>query len=252
VDWFPAEHPAMPPLVADRRSEQKFACAYCHLPDGGGRPETARLAGLPAAYIRSQIGAFQADLHKPALADWRPSRAMGNAVAGLTDEEISSVAEYFSRQKAKSFVRIVESSTVPQHKVGLGIMLPLPGKPVPIGQRIVEMPTDVERFDRRDPHASYVAYVPAGSIERGRRLAASGPHGTPSCMTCHGPDLKGGDRVSGPPLAGQFPTYLFRQLYAFQTGARGGDAAQPMHAVAATLTQADMIALAAYAASRKP
>jgi cytochrome c553 len=55
-----------------------------------------------------------------------------------------------------------------------------------------------------------------------------------------------------PPLAGRSPTYLFRQLYGFSTGARGGDAALPMRGVVARLTQTDMIALAAYVGSLKP
>jgi cytochrome c553 len=56
----------------------------------------------------------------------------------------------------------------------------------------------------------------------------------------------------GPPLAGRSPSYLFRQLYAFRIGARGGPQAAAMQQVAAKLSQADMIALAAYAASLRP
>jgi cytochrome c553 len=61
-----------------------------------------------------------------------------------------------------------------------------------------------------------------------------------------------GSELEGPPLAGRFASYLFRQLYGFRSGARAGDSAQPMQSVVANLTQADMIDLAAYAASLNP
>ena len=88
---------------------------------------------------------------------------------------------------------------------------------------------------------------------RGRKLADTGDNGrTLPCVGCHGADLRSGPELEGPPLAGRFASYLFRQLYGFKSGARGGNAAQPMQSVVANLTQADMIDLAAYAASLKP
>jgi cytochrome c553 len=59
-DWFPAEHPAMPPAVAAGRSPEIWACGHFHLPDGGGRPEDAGLAGLPVRYIEAQVEALRA------------------------------------------------------------------------------------------------------------------------------------------------------------------------------------------------
>jgi cytochrome c553 len=55
-----------------------------------------------------------------------------------------------------------------------------------------------------------------------------------------------------PPLAGRSPSYLLRQLLAFQTGARSGPDAQPMLPVVATLDIANMIDAVAYAASLRP
>jgi len=48
--------PPMPRIVAHGRDDA-WACAYCHLPNGQGRPENAPLAGLPAAYIVEQVNA---------------------------------------------------------------------------------------------------------------------------------------------------------------------------------------------------
>jgi hypothetical protein len=52
-DWFPQSHEPLPAVVAEPRGPGQAACGYCHLPDGTGRPENAKLAGLPQAYIIS-------------------------------------------------------------------------------------------------------------------------------------------------------------------------------------------------------
>jgi cytochrome c553 len=178
---------------------------------------------------------------------------MRDAIADLTERQIGEAAEYFSRQRPNSFVRVVEREFVPAQSSACGIFIAAPGPPVRLGRRIVEMPVDGERFELRDPHTAYIAYVPKGSVERGRTLANTGGNGrTQPCAGCHGADLKSGPELEGPPLAGRFATYLFRQLYGFKSNARADAAAQPMQAVVTQLTQADMIDLAAYAASLKP
>jgi cytochrome c553 len=55
-----------------------------------------------------------------------------------------------------------------------------------------------------------------------------------------------------PRIAGRSPTYLIRQLLAFQTGARAGITGQPMLPVITRLKIGDMIDVAAYAASLEP
>ncbi len=60
------------------------------------------------------------------------------------------------------------------HDIACFIFVPSVGWTAPLGLSIVEMPTDVERFEHRDPHTSYVAYVPKGGLERGRILAGTG------------------------------------------------------------------------------
>ena len=64
------------------------------------------------------------------------------------------------------------------------------GEKEPIGQRIIEIPEDVEHFVSRDSRARFIAYVPLGSIEKGRTLAASSDLRV-QCAACHGADLKG-------------------------------------------------------------
>ena len=55
-----------------------------------------------------------------------------------------------------------------------------------------------------------------------------------------------------PSLAGRSPSYMARQLFDFQTGARHGLWSDLMKPVVANLTDDDMLAIAAFTASRTP
>ena len=96
-----------------------------------------------------------------------------------------------------------------------------------------------------------MAYVPTGSIAKGESLVKTGGGGrTVACGTCHGADLKGLGPV--PPLAGRSPSYTVRQLFDLQQGVRKGPWSALMKAAVEKLTVDDMIAIAAYTASREP
>src|SRR5204862_5865087 len=119
-----------------------------------------------------------------------------------------------------------------------------------IGSRIIEVPEELERFENRDTHAQFVAYVPAGSVKKGETLASTGGGRTVVCAGCHGKGLSGTSEVPG--IAGRSPTYLFRQLYEFKHGGRNGVQSQQMKPTVENLALEDLIALAAYAASLAP
>jgi cytochrome c553 len=55
-----------------------------------------------------------------------------------------------------------------------------------------------------------------------------------------------------PSIVGRSPSYIVRQLYDLQSGARAGAAAQRMKAPVARLTVDDMVSIAAYLASLHP
>ena len=110
---------------------------------------------------------------------------------------------------------------------------------------------DAERAEvLRDDAASFVAYVPVGSIEKGEVLVTSGGGKTISCSVCHGANLEGLGSV--PPLAGRSPSYTVRQLFDIKEGNRDGLASALMKPVVASLTLDDMINIAAYTGSRVP
>ena len=253
VDWHPETHPAMPPVVAHGRPPDLWACAYCHLPDGGGRPENAAIAGLPAAYIEQQIAAFRDGSRRSAFGpEYVPTRLMRGDATSANAAEVAAAANYFAGLRMPAKLKVVETDRIPAVRVQAFLYAPASSAATEaLGDRIIEVADDPERHELHDSGVGYVAYVPAGSIERGRKLATSGPAGpATACFICHGPALQG--TPVAPPLAGHFATYTLRQLLAFRTGTRTGPATLLMQPVVARLTLDDMIALAAFAAASPP
>ncbi len=251
-DWHPDEHPSMPEVVAHGRNPGVFACAFCHLPNGQGRPENSSLAGLPAAYIVQQMIDFKSGARKSAEPRMRPPALMLAVAASTTDDEIHEAAAYFSSLEFKPWIKVIETTEVPATQVNGPMLVPSPtGDREPIGTRIIELPENLERTELRDSQSGFIAYVPKGSIAAGEALVSNGGSGkTLPCAACHGPDLKGLGPV--PPLAGRSPSYVVRQLYDFQHGVRAGLWSPLMAEVVAKLTIEDMVAIAAYTASRTP
>ena len=251
-DWHPDNHPPMPDPVAHGSRPGVFACAYCHLPNGLGRPENSSLAGLPAAYIVQQVADFKSGARKSSEPRDLPATLMIGVAQGATDANVRTAAEYFSALKPRPWIRVIESDTVPTTRVaGWMLVASQPGATESIGQRIIEMPENLERTELRDSASGFVAYVPVGSIEKGQALVATGGAGkTIPCGICHGADLKGLGPV--PALAGRSPSYIVRQLYDFQHGVRNGQWTELMKPVAAQLSEEDMVSIAAYTASRAP
>jgi cytochrome c553 len=252
ADWYPGDHPAMPPVVANGRRPDVRACGLCHYPNGKGRPENAGVAGLPPAYFVQTIADFKNGLRKSAEPRKANTNTMIAIAKAMTDEEVRAAAEYFGSMKWTPWIRVVEAATVPKTRVQGGMFLRLDGNETePIGNRIVEMPEDTERTERlRDPRAGFIAYVPVGSVGKGEALVKTGAGKTIQCAACHGPDLKGLGPVPG--LAGRSPSYTVRQLYDMQQGARKGLWTELMAPVVAGLSNDDLLAIAAYTASLQP
>jgi cytochrome c553 len=250
-DWHPDDHPSMPDVVARGRKPGQFACAYCHLPNGLGRPENSSLAGLPATYIAQQLADFRSGARKSSEPASLPINFMV-AIAKLVSEDDAKIAaEYFASLNPVRWIQVVETERVPKTKVG-GWMLIEDGSggTEPIGQRIIEMPENLERTELRDSASGFVAYVPVGSISKGEALVTSGAGKTTPCAVCHGTGLKGLGPV--PALAGRSPSYIVRQLYDIRHGVRDGQWAALMKPVVAGLSEEDMVAIAAYTASLAP
>jgi cytochrome c553 len=249
ADWFPNEHAPMPGVVATGKKPDVRACSLCHLTTGDGHPESANVAGLSAAYIQRTLREFANARRKN-----NRSPVMATIAKGMTPDEMKEAAEYFAARKPSAgYMKVVEAAEVPKSFVGEGAMrFVSPGnEKEPIGSRIIVVPQDEEGAKARNPHAGFLAYVPPGSIAKGEQLATSGGGGkTVPCAVCHGEGLKGLGEV--PSLASRDPSYLSRQLMDIKSGNRTGAWITLMQQVVAKLDTDDIIALAAYAASRQP
>ena len=251
IDWWPTSHPAMPQAVRFGVRADAMACGYCHLPDGQGRPENSALAGLPAAYITSQVTDMKNGLRNPERANWGPALYMHQTALAVKPGDLAQAAAYFSELHYSARTRVVEATSIPAVVADAFVYRRLPHGSERLGQRIVETPDDFQRFAKRDSAITFTAYVPSGSIERGRMLATTGGNGRmPACAACHGAGLHGVGDI--PPLAGRSPTMLFRQLEAFRIGTRHATADEPMRTEVARLRPTDLIDLAAFASSLSP
>jgi cytochrome c553 len=254
ADWYPDSHPAMPSVVAYGRRPAVWACAYCHLPDGAGRPENAALAGLPEKYIVRQLAAFRSgERGSPWHAPNKPADVMRGIADSTTTAEAKEAARYFARLTPRRRAQVMEAERIPRVRPGTGLyFLATDGGEELLGERLIEVATDAERHELHDARVDYVAYVPSGSIARGEELAKHGVLGTKNttCTSCHGSKLRGAGPA--PPIAGRAPSYLLRQLMGFAAGSRSTKDAAPMRTVAGALTVKDMISAAAYAGSLTP
>ncbi len=251
-DWHPGDHPPMPAVVSRGRRPDVFACGMCHRADGPGGPENSSLAGLPEPYIIQQMADFKSGARRSSVPERVPPQLMASLSRAATDAEVEAAAAYFSALSPRAIIRVVETDTVPRTRVaGWHLAAMEGGGKEPIGQRIIEIPEDLERFVSRDARSRFIAYVPVGSIRKGQALAAGGGGGnTVQCGTCHGPDLKGLGPIPG--IAGRSPSYFVRQLYDFKHGARAGTGSALMKPTVDKLAVVDMLSLAAYAASLRP
>jgi cytochrome c553 len=251
-DWFPNDHPPMPDIVGQGNPSTKvYACGYCHLPNGQGRPENQSVAGLPAGYILQQLADFKSGLRKGS--DPRMGFTYMTWIASnVSDDEAKAAANYFASIKLKPWIKVVETDTVPVTRPsGFMLVRSSDGGTEPIGHRVIDLADDQDRFELRDASSGFTAYVPKGSIKRGEVLVMTGGDGkTIRCTICHGPDLHGLGNV--PSISGRDPSQMARQIIDIRTGARNGPYTQLMKEPVRQLTDDDVVDIVAYLASLQP
>ena len=265
VDWYPQDHPAMPDIIRlgpAKAGPARRGCGFCHLPNGLGRPENAPTAALPPAYFVQQLHDFRDGLRRSADPRKPNTNTMIELARAMTEEEIVQSAEYFAAIQWKPRVKVIETGLVPKTRIVGNLFLPLEEtRTEPIAGRLIEVPEDEARSETvRDPRAGFIAYVPEGSLARGKRLVTLGgativdneiiQGKTTPCTACHAPDLMGVGKV--PPIAGRSPSYLARQLFDIQQGTRRGPGIELMKTIVAKLTPDDITAIVAYVGSKYP
>ena len=258
-DWYPTEHPVMPAVVAHgsppqgERTAPLLPCALCHLPNGAGHPESASLAGLPVDYLIRQFAEFRSGERRIAVGSAGAQQLLSALKSSYTDEQVRAAAAYFAALAPRAWIHVREVKRVPVSIVDPDSLMrtaPAGQGTEPLGSRIVELPESESGLRNRDAHSGFIAYIPKGSLAKGKTLVTRANEWGVACTACHGKTLNG---VAGvPPLAGRPPTYLVRQLWDFQNGERRGSLAAPMRAIAAQLRVDEMLAMAAYLASLAP
>lgn len=247
MDWYPEDRRGTMPDVVRFGKDGVRQCTLCHLPDGSGRPENAPISAYHPTYFLQQMQDYRDGLRRSA----DPRKANTNLMIGFakatTREEDLAAAEYFARQPYPRRIKVVESKTAPSVRLQGGMHMAVPagegGGMVPIpADEIVEIPDDNLRAEARDTRLSWTAYVPPGTLSRGRQVAE-----TYQCATCHGANLEGIGPV--PALAGRSPSYTMRQLFDMKTGARRGPWAELMRQAVTSMSLQDMMAVSAFAAS---
>ena len=265
IDWYPEDHPKMTDIIRlgpSKLETGRRGCGFCHLPNGLGRPENAPVAGLPPAYFVQQMKDFRNGLRRSSDPRKPNTNTMIDLARAMTDEEMQQAAEFFGAIKWKPRVKVIETELVPKTRIVGNLFLPVETERTePIAGRIIEVPADEERTELlRDPRTGFVAYVPPGSLARGKQLVRLGgaeivgnqivQGKTTACTACHAPDLMGVGNV--PPIAGRSPSYLARQIFDIQQGTRRGSAVDLMKVAVAKLNADDITAIAAYVASKFP
>lgn len=258
-DWYPDEHPAMPAIVAHGsppqgdRAAPIFPCALCHLPNGAGHVESASIAGLPADYIIRQFVEIRSGERRINVGSPHARQLITVLKSSYTDAQVRVAADYFSALAPRPWIQVREAKSVPSSRVDPNSLMRTAladDRTELLGDRIVELPENESGLRKRDAHSGFIAYVPEGSIAKGKLLVAAAAEPPRRCTACHGKSLNGLGSI--PPLAGRPPTYLVRQLWNYQSGERRGANSAPMQAVVARLRVDEMLAMAAYLASLPP
>jgi cytochrome c553 len=98
------------------------------------------------------------------------------------------------------------------------------------------------------------AFWPAGdgNVANGEKIFKEGKGQVPACNSCHGVDGTGSDDLGAPRLAGQFFSFIYKQLEDFAADKRQDTTMFVMNANAKGLTAEDRRDVATYVASLKP
>ena len=232
ADWFPDDHPTMPDVVAHGRESaqpQIWACGYCHYPNGKGRPENANIAGLSYDYIVQQLMDFRSGARQTS----DPRKANTAQMAGFASDDgrgdqggrkILFINAGNALDQSRGERDRAENSNAQRddvsHACGFRSRERTAGSAH--HRNASECGRDREFCATRG--LEFVAYVPTGSLKKGRALVENGVTASAGkvtpCTACHELDLRGLGPV--PRLAGRSPSYIARQLYDMQHGNRAG------------------------------
>ena len=183
-------------------------CAGCHgaAGQGGKQGEYPRLAGQPADFIARQLLLFRERS--------RPNLAMVEYIDDrqMPDKDIADISAYLEAIELPSKLPPVDESA-PGFDAFARLME---------AKRLVQIPRA------------------EGDQEKGRRLYRK------ECRSCHGKKAEGDRKNAVPMLAGQYISYLWRQVDKYLDGIRIHDPEQPDEKILEEFTREELRDILAY------
>ena len=244
MDWYPEDRHGTIPDIARFGKQGVRQCTLCHLPDGSGRPENAPISTYHPTYFMQQMQDFRDGLRKSA----DPRKANTNVMIGFA-KATTREGGYGGRAMLCAASPAPHQSGRVEDRAKGAAQGRMHGCPGERGRRMVPIPAGGSSRSRTTicrprpaTRACWTAYVPPGTLNRGKQVAAKY-----QCATCHGADLGGIGPV--PALAGRSPSYTMRQIFDMKTGARRGPWAELMKSIVTSMSVQDMMAVSAFAAS---
>ncbi|MCG7899442.1 MAG: c-type cytochrome [Candidatus Thiodiazotropha lotti] len=183
-------------------------CAGCHgeYGQGGKEGEYPRLAGMPSAFLARQLHLFR-DRQRPNL-------AMVEYVdhRQMPDEDIRDISHFLSQIVLKTKLPPVDETSEDFNAY----------ERLLASKRLMQIP--------RAP----------GDIEKGKKQYRK------ECASCHGRDGMGDMEKAVPMLAGQYTSYLWRQVKKYRNGIRIHDEEAPDDELLAEFTDQELTDMFAY------
>jgi cytochrome c553 len=208
----------MPEIVAHGKRPEIRACGLCHYPNGKGRQENAASPAAGVVLHPDDERFPNAAAEKRGAAE--DEHESDDCVRqGHDSEEIKETAEYFGAMTWTPWIRVVETNTVPKMISRGGIWC----------RSKAATRTD-RRSHRRNARVSRADRNPARSARRIHRLR-SGRERQERRDACENrrrrrtevrrlPRRRPARARPVPGIAGRSPSYLTRQMYDMQAGAR--------------------------------
>ena len=118
-----------------------------------------------------QIADFKSGARKSSVPTLGPQTLKASLSKAVTDADMETAAAYFSSIKPRSIVRVVEADIVPKTYITGWHLAVMKGEErEPIGQRIIEVPEDLDQFVNRDTRALIHRIRPTGKHQEGPRF----------------------------------------------------------------------------------
>jgi cytochrome c553 len=179
--------------------DKTASCMGCHGENGNSTaPNFPKLAEQHASYLEKQLHAFKDGSRNDAM--------MSAMAAGLSDQDIANIAEYYASKK-------ISTNAAPT------------------------LPPEDDDDDTAQKPATPKLTMPE-LLAEGDKVYRNGdiPHEVSACVACHGSSAEGNKPAGFPALQSQHADYLIKTLTDFKNGVRSSNPDNIMAMIAKKMT----------------